>query len=391
MRYFQFYEALQLQQGTRTRRYETKLGERLRTLGAPAPLHNAIGVGGQWIAAANGNGKHAGSPQSTTTVATPTRSWRESLTSDPATFVLIGIPEDIGVKANGGVGGAATAWPDFINAFLNIQSTDMFSGDEVLLLGAFDFNEVAGTIQANAKNSREGLEAYRHAVANVIDEDVEELVKIVTAAGKVPIVIGGGHNNAYPLLKGAAKGWKQAGKLEAPRLNAINLDAHADFRIEEGRHSGNPFRYAMNEGFLDRYAIVGLHENYNSQSMMDDLYQNTQIQYTTYEDIFLKDILSFDQAVQLAVSFAKGSMAGVELDLDAIDWALTSAQTPCGISPLLARRYLWQAATGLKPAYLHIAEGASQTEDGRSSTLTGKLIAYLVSDFIKSQSGAQTN
>jgi formiminoglutamase len=34
-------------------------------------------------------------------------------------------------------------------------------------------------------------------------------------------------------------------------------------------------------------------------------------------------------------------------------------------------------------AYLHISEGATQLADGRKNDSTGKLISYLVSDFIK--------
>jgi formiminoglutamase len=350
MRHFHFYEPQQLRQWTRVRRYETKMGEKLKTLGK-----------------------------------SPGVAWKDILSADPARYVLLGIPEDIGVKANGGMGGASTAWPAFLDAFLNIQSTDAFSGEDILLLGAFDFSEVSHTIEVNAKSSAEGIQAYRHAVAGVIDEEVEEVIKLVTAAGKIPLVVGGGHNNAYPIIKGAAKGWRQSTKIDKPRLNVLNLDAHADFRIEEGRHSGNAFRYAMNEDFLDRYSVVGLHDNYNSQSMMDDLYQNTRIQYTTFEDIFLKGILSFEQAIQLAITFTKIGLTGIELDLDAIDNVLASAQTPCGITALQARQYLWMAASELQPAYLHIAEGATQTEDGRRSPTTGKLIAYLVSDFVKAR------
>lgn len=354
MKHFQFYDAQHLKSLTRVRRYETKLGERLRTLGTRA--------------AEPGAGPN----------------WKSSLAADPAKYVLFGIPEDIGVKGNGGVGGAGTAWQAFLEAFLNVQSTDLFSGEEILVLGAFDFTDVNETIEQNAKDSQEGQQAYRHAVAGVVDEAVESLVKHITASGKIPLVVGGGHNNAYPLIKGAAKGWKQVGKIETGHINAINLDAHADFRIEEGRHSGNGFRYAMNEGFLEKYAVTGLIENYNSQSMMDDLYQETRIQYTTYEDIFLRATLSFEQAVRLAISFTGGlGLTGIELDLDIVEQALSSAQTPCGITPLQARQYLWQAASELAPAYLHIAEGACRTDDGRQSPTMGKLIAYLVTDFVK--------
>ena len=41
-----------------------------------------------------------------------------------AKYIVVGIPEDIGVKANMGAGGADTAWPSFLEAFLNIQSND---------------------------------------------------------------------------------------------------------------------------------------------------------------------------------------------------------------------------------------------------------------------------
>jgi formiminoglutamase len=39
-------------------------------------------------------------------------------------------------------------------------------------------------------------------------------------------------------------------------VNAINFDAHSDFRILEGRHSGNGFSYAYEEAFLKKYFIL---------------------------------------------------------------------------------------------------------------------------------------
>ena len=57
-------------------------------------------------------------------------------------YVLFGIPEDIGIRANMGLGGADTAWEPFLSAFLNIQSNDFFTGDEVLMAGYFDFSDL---------------------------------------------------------------------------------------------------------------------------------------------------------------------------------------------------------------------------------------------------------
>src|SRR5690349_473423 len=65
-----------------------------------------------------------------------------SIENSNCPYILFGIPEDIGIRANMGLGGADTAWNSFLPAFLNIQSNDFFSGDEVLMLGYFDFSEL---------------------------------------------------------------------------------------------------------------------------------------------------------------------------------------------------------------------------------------------------------
>src|SRR5690606_24181233 len=129
-------------------------------------------------------------------------------------------------------------WVPFLQSFLNMQSNDFFDGQEVMLAGHFDFGDLEYLIDTTAKNEEERIGAYRHAV-NTIDDEVEEVTRMITAAGKIPLVVGGGHNNAYPLLKGAAKGWHKTGKIPLAQINCINLDAHADYRPIEGRHSGN--------------------------------------------------------------------------------------------------------------------------------------------------------
>ena len=90
----------------------------------------------------------------------------------------------------------------------------------------------------------------------------------------------------------------------------------------------------------------------------------------------------------MGIVFTKETLTGIELDLDVVEQALSSAQTPCGITPLQARQYIHQAASELRVAYLHIAEGAAQTDDGRQSATTGKLISFLVTDFVKARSVA---
>jgi formiminoglutamase len=309
----------------------------------------------------------------------------QAILSSPAPYILFGIPEDIGVKANLGKAGAASSWFSFLDSFLNIQSNDFLSGENIFLAGHFDFSDAQKLINVNAATDEERIAAYR-AYVNKIDDAVEELVKIITQHQKIPIIIGGGHNNAYPAIKGAAKGLFKAELLPLAQINCINLDAHTDYRPVEGRHSGNPFRYADEDGYLNKYCVIGIHENYLQQNVWIDIVNNPFMDCITFEDIFIHEKRTFLQAVSHATGFTEDNYTGIELDLDAIENTLSSASTPCGISSLNARQYLNFTAMDSKIAYLHICEGATKLDSGETSSSTGKLISYLVSDFVKAHS-----
>jgi formiminoglutamase len=351
MKHFKVYSRQDVLSLTKTRKFETKLGEMIEVLSDKTDLY-------------------------------------ASISSSEAKYILFGIPEDIGIRANHGTGGADSAWIPFLSAFLNIQSNDFLSGEEILLLGHFDFGDLKYLIEQNAYDYDEKIDAYRHATTT-IDDEVEYLTKIITHAGKIPVAIGGGHNNAYPLIKGTAKGLHKSEQIPLAQINCVNLDAHADFRPAEGRHSGNGFRYAEEDGFLEKYCVIGLHENYLSQNVWLDIINNPFLDFITYEDIFVHEKKNFMESVAYAASFTEGNFAGIELDLDCIQNTLSSAETPSGILSVHARQYMSFIAVNAKPAYLHICEGASQLLNGSKSETTGKLISYLVSDFIKA--GSQQN
>ncbi len=306
----------------------------------------------------------------------------QSVKNLPAQYVILGIPEDIGVQANYGKPGAGTAWIPFLQAFLNGQSNDFLSGEDIAVIGHFDFGDLQYIIDKNALGEEEKIAAYRHAV-NQIDDEVESLIKLLVAEEKIPVVIGGGHNNAYPLLKGAAKGLQAAQQIPLPQINCINLDAHTDYRPAEGRHSGNAFRYAEDDGFLQKYCVVGVHEDYLPQNVWIDIVNNPFVDMITYEDIFIHEKRSFRQAVSHAIEFTADNFCGIELDLDAVQNVLSSACSPTGIQPLHARQYINLCAAHAKACYLHICEGATQLGQATHNELTGKLISYLVSDFVK--------
>ena len=288
-------------------------------------------------------------------------------------FVLFGVKEDLGARANFGLGGAATAWDAFLNAFLNIQDTPFLRGQDLQLLGHFDF-----TVLPNHTDV-----ALMRQQVEQIDAEVSALISQIVSVGKIPLIIGGSHAGAYANLKGAALGMRK-NKSDAV-VNCINLDAHSDYRKIEGRHSGNGFRYAQEEGYLQHYSILGLHENYTPENILQDLQQHPGIQFSTWENIFLREKLNFAQALEQSIAFTQqgGNRVGIELDVDCIENVLSSALTPSGISTQQARYYLYQTARLCEVAYLHICEAASSLENGLENRSTGKLLSYLLSDFVK--------
>ncbi len=102
MKHFRFYNKQDILSLTKLRRYETKLGERLQCVNDPLQFESF-------------------------------------LQSTKAIYFLIGIPEDIGVRANYGMGGASTTWIPFLQSLRNIEGIDFPRCHEMVLVGYFDF------------------------------------------------------------------------------------------------------------------------------------------------------------------------------------------------------------------------------------------------------------
>lgn len=287
----------------------------------------------------------------------------EDLKSSSAKYVILGIPEDIGPMANCGRGGSHLAWNAFLPKFLNIQENQFIRGDHILLLGAFEL--------PNSEHfSNKDLTVLRKLVAQ-IDDQVSSIIEMIVSVNKIPIVIGGGHNNSYGILKGCSLALKQG-------INCINLDPHADYRALEGRHSGNGFSYAKTEGFLNDYFICGLHENYNSDKMLKEMDED-QIKGNFFEEI-IRGEKTFDQLIDEGIEYISKSAYGMELDCDSIKDFPSSAQTPTGVSSEQARQYIFKTAQH-HPIYLHLPEAAPTSIESQQQV--GKYLSYLVSDFIK--------
>lgn len=279
----------------------------------------------------------------------------EAIDSINAKYVLLGVSESIGVQLNGGFSGTETTWNYFVRTFLNTQANSFINAKDILVLGYYE-------------NTGERIEEQDNALA--------EVFKVIFDKGSIPIVIGGGHNNAYPLLKGLSLSQNQA-------VNVINIDPHADMRALEGRHSGNGFSYAREHKYLSKYALLGLHKAYNNQFIIDTLTDQQHYLPIWWESIFLKQEISWELGIDRAVDFVNAAPFGLELDMDAIEGALSSALTPVGITAQQANYALYQIAQQQSVAYLHLPEGIVQRSDGLEQKTMGKLLTYLVLSFIK--------
>jgi formiminoglutamase len=287
-------------------------------------------------------------------------------------YVILGLPEDIGVLANQGKPGTSKAWETALKVLLNIQNNTFTQANKVLILGHLDFsNELEIISKLNTSKKKEIQKARQ--LVETIDASVAHLIYQIVLAGKKPIIIGGGHNNAYGNIKGTSLAVNKP-------INVINFDAHSDFRAEEGRHSGNAFSYAFSEGFLSNYFIFGLHENYTSDKIFKIFDKFKNIAYNTFDALEIRNELKFKDALETASNFVSDNTFGIEIDCDAIENISSSAMTPSGFSVNKTRSFLHFFAAHENATYLHICEAVPTK---KTVTQIGKLITYLITDFIK--------
>ncbi len=275
--------------------------------------------------------------------------------SDGIKFVIVGIPEDIGPRANCGNGGAKNAWHHYLPVLLNQQANQFFDWSSVMLLGNIDVDDLQK--QSNvATISDHKLDSLRQ-LCGILDQRVQSILEPLFKHGFNIVVIGGGHNNAYPIIKSLFSASNQ-------KVGAVNLDPHADFRLQEGRHSGNPFRYAYAESALSHYCVLGLHEQKNNSSTIQGLL-DAKFPFITYQQLFTQLSITFKDAVLQAKEYIEQNEGfnGIELDMDSIKQMPASAFSSTGFSSEQAMFYVNQLAQSDKARYLHLCEAAPDANE----------------------------
>ncbi|HEY9185770.1 MAG TPA: formimidoylglutamase [Salegentibacter sp.] len=300
----------------------------------------------------------------------------ETLKKHPAKFVLFGIPEDIGVRANHGKPGTSGAWEACLKSLLNIQHNKHTHPESLIVLGHIDcISEMkkAENIDPTDPNYLPKLGD----LTEIIDGKVSKLVETIVSAGKIPIIIGGGHNNAYANIKGSSGAIGKA-------INVLNIDAHTDLRRLEHRHSGNGFSFARKEGFLGRYTIFGLAQNYTPQYIYDEIEASEQTEFRLFEELLEHSSEDLHTAFLDSLEFVRDEEFGLELDCDVIKDFPASAKTPSGFSIEQVRHFISLAARLPECSYLHVCEAAPTSENAEQ---VGKALSFFITDFMKTAHG----
>lgn len=289
-------------------------------------------------------------------------------------YVIFGIPEDVGVFANKEKAGTSKAWEASLKVLLNIQNNPFTKANKVLILGHLDFIREKDAISKLNQDKRKDLKKAQELVSYV-DKKVAFLVNQIISAGKKPIIVGGGHNNAYGNIKGTSLA------LNKP-INAINFSTRSSFDPIVGRHSNNGFNYAYAEGFLEQYFIFGLHESLISDKQIRTLNRNKNIDYNTFEAIKIKKELKFKTEIEQAKKYIKNSPFGIEINCDAIEPIPSTNKLSYGFNANKTRKFVNHFATHKNAVYLHICDASPIKTNAKK---VGKLISNLILDFIKAQ------
>lgn len=276
-------------------------------------------------------------------------------------FHILGIMESIGPRLNKGLSGAEKGFAPFLSRFVNVQSNDFLSGESVCFHGTFE--------------PAEGIESISPEQIVVLDEMIRAWTLKVVETGGIPIIVGGGHNNALGLINGVSAHLGKA-------ISVVNLDPHADVRATGERHSGNSFSTAFETGTMDAYYVLGLHQSYNNQFILDKLHEMNA--WTSWFEDWIDDASQFQTDVIAVAQQVESEHFGLELDMDSIAFMPASAYTPSGVTVEQARYYVRHLARLKNVRYLHLPEAAPSSY--KEDKMVGKTLTYLVADFIKCHS-----
>ncbi|MGD9692027.1 MAG: formimidoylglutamase [Phycisphaerales bacterium] len=247
-------------------------------------------------------------------------------------IALLGLPDELGVRMNGGRAGASQGPSAFRRALASFGTGWDGGEGRVLEIGVFD----AGDVEPAEGEGEEALEETHSRVT--------EAARALHEAGMIVVAVGGGHDLTYPTVRALAE---HAGSA----VGGMNVDPHLDVRETAG--SGMPYRALIEGGHVDaeRFVEFGVGRWVNSRE---------HVEYLTGKGSVLIGVeraLAHPAAMNVAferISRGMAEPAFVSVDLDVIDGSQApgvSAVNPMGLPVELVGRMAWRA--GAHPSVRH--------------------------------------
>ncbi|MFY0689708.1 MAG: formimidoylglutamase [Cyclobacteriaceae bacterium] len=268
-------------------------------------------------------------------------------------IALIGFCSDEGVRRNFGRVGAKDG-PDAIRS------------DLARLAVHHDPNQLAIVDAGNVLCSGKHLEkAFQLLAGKILD---------LLNAGYFPMVLGGGHETAYPHFCAIDHHFDHQND-----IGIINFDAHFDMRTyATGPHSGSPFRNVLNDlKKADRnlhYLPIGIDPSVNVKSLFDVMDEHDQ-GFILQDDVNGLPYADLNHIVNKFIDKVDHVYVTIDMDCFPVAYAPgVSATNPIGILPQTVKRLLADILSSGKVVSLDVVEVNPKFDDGRTSKLAASLI-----------------
>ncbi len=280
--------------------------------------------------------------------------------ADDADVVIFGVPTDEGIARNGGRVGAIQA-PNAIREWF--RKLTPYAGPQFKRhLDEIRIADIGDVTIGDLETMHE--EATRTA---------QELI----ASGKIVIVLGGGHDITYPLVRGFRDGMK------SNEIGLINIDAHLNVREKKNglHHSGSSFRLLIEEGVItgEHFAEIGIQSFVAARDHFDWVIQQGS-RILTFEDATTAHLPNAFEECEFAITHGDPEFPlYLSFDMDCVrasDAPGVSAPAPIGF--LAEEVYELAVAAGLSKnvRMFDIVEVSPPHDaDGRTSRLAGRMIA----------------
>jgi formiminoglutamase len=269
---------------------------------------------------------------------------------DTCGIVILGIPQDIGVKRNRGRVGARHAPTAIRRELYKLAAPKSFDA-----LSIYDLGDLAIAKTLEATHERQIK------VAEQILRDDRKL-----------IVLGGGHDITYPDFKAFSNAF--------PTCALLNIDTHLDVREDTPRNSGTSYRMILDENLVNPECLyqIGIQPFANSSAYMEYVEEKKVKIYTLDEirrrgvDGIHEEIFSGINCEELFVSF----------DMDAVrsaDAPGVSASYPKGLS---VEEMIYFAHYTGRDGRARVIEVAEVNPNHDVESRTSKLGALLVWEYL---------